>query len=334
MSNVNYDEILSRLQRTRLENIAIHDKRKEQIYTEIPRIKEIDEEIAANALSAAKARILKQSNLKEEVAARNEKLANEKLKLLISHGYAENYLKPIYTCIKCKDTGYIDNKPCSCMKQMVISQLYAQSNISNVLSRENYDTFDLSYYSNKSDNIHNATPYENAKNILERSKQFIDEFEDKHPGILIYGETGLGKTFLSNCIAKALLDKGHTVLYLSSISLFESILSDIVMNNSRDANKLTLYDYIYNCDLLIIDDLGTELTNSFAQSQLFEIINSRNNKQLSTLMSTNLTLHQLQERYTERTISRIMDNFLVFNFYGDNIRYTKRKLSISKHESL
>lgn len=103
------------------------------------------------------------------------------------------------------------------------------------------------------------------------------------------------------------------------------------MNHDQDESKRMLYDYIYSCDLLIIDDLGTELTNSFVQSQLFEIINTRNNKSLSTLISTNLTIRQLQERYTERTMSRIVADYMVFNLYGDNIRYAKRKQRISKN---
>lgn len=334
MKNINYDDILATLQHIRMENIHIYDNRKNQIYQEIPRIREIDDTIAANALSVAKARILKRENDKSSVLEDKKALIAEKMQLLKEHGYDTDYLQPIYHCRKCKDTGYINNSPCSCMKQMMINQLYAQSTISDILLRENFDNFNLEYYSDSNDGKHSFTPYNNARNILGRSKQFVAEFDEHSPGILIYGETGLGKTFLSNCIAKALLDKGHTVLYLSSINLFENILSDIIMNNGREQNKVMLYDYIYSCDLLIIDDLGTELTNSFVQSQLFEIINTRNNKQLSTIISTNLTLRQLQERYTERIMSRITDSYLVFHFYGDNIRYTKRKQRISKHTSI
>ncbi len=331
MKNINYEDILRSLQRIRLHNVHIYDNRKEEIYKAIPRIQEIDDTIANNALSAAKARILKRDINKSSVIERKTALIQEKEMLLREHGYPADYLQPIYNCHKCSDTGYVDNKPCSCMKQMMIDQLYSQSTISDLLSRENFGSFKLDYYPDIPDGRHKYTPYNNAGNILERSKQFVAEFDEKRPGILIYGETGLGKTFLSNCIAKALLDKGHTVLYLSSINLFENILSDIIMNNGREQNKVLLYDYIYSCELLIIDDLGTELTNSFVQSQLFEIINTRNNKQLSTIVSTNLTLHQLQDRYTERIMSRITDSYLVFNFYGDNIRYTKRKQRISKY---
>ena len=183
------------------------------------------------------------------------------------------------------------------------------------------------------DGVHKHTPYENASNTLAKCRDYVEHFETSHPGILIYGETGLGKTFLSNCIAKALLDKGHTVLYLTSINLFENILSGIIMGNVREKDKLMLYDYIYNCELLIIDDLGTEVPNTFVNSQLFEIINMRNNKSLATLISTNLSMHALSERYTERIMSRIIGGFTVFQLYGDNIRYAKRKDLIQNRTS-
>ncbi len=331
MKIVNYEDILSTLKQKRISHLHIEDARKAEIYAAIPRIHEIDDAIASNSLQAAKDRILKRPVNKEQVRQNTQALIAEKKQLLKSYGYPEDYLQPVYDCKLCQDTGYVDNQPCHCLKQLVINELYEQSTIRTLLEKENFDTFSLDYYSDESDGVHPHTPYHNAKNILEKSRQFVYHFDRERRGILIYGETGLGKTFLSNCIAKALLDSGHTVLYLSSIHLFENILSDIIMNHAEDDGKRMLYDYIYSCELLIIDDLGTELTNSFVQSQLFEIINTRNNKSLSTLISTNLTIRQLQDRYTERTMSRIVADYIVFNLYGDNIRYTKRKQRISKN---
>lgn len=331
MKIVNYEDILSSLKQKRINNIHIEDNRKAEIYSRIPRIREIDDLVASRSLQAAKDRILKRQTDKAQVKQDTLALIAEKKELLAMNGYPEDYLQPVYECPLCQDSGYVDNKPCHCLKQLVINELYKQSTIQTILTEENFDTFSLDYYSNESDGVHPHTPYHNAKNILEKSRQFTENFSNERCGILIYGETGLGKTFLSNCIAKALLDSGHTVLYLSSIYLFENVLSEIIMNHHNDDGKRMLYDYIYSCDLLIIDDLGTELTNSFVQSQLFEIINTRNNKSLSTLISTNLNIRQLQERYTERVMSRIVADYMVFNLYGDNIRYTKRKQRISKN---
>lgn len=167
---------------------------------------------------------------------------------------------------------------------------------------------------------------------MSASRQFTENFQDSRPGILIYGETGTGKTFLTNCIAKELLDKGYTVLYLSAINLFDNILQDIIIKGGHEPHQKMLYDYIYNCDFLIIDDLGTEYTNSFVLSQLFEIINTRTIKRQSTLISTNLDLQEFKNRYTERIMSRIVDSYLIFNLYGDNIRYVKRMKSIARNK--
>lgn len=329
MNNINYDDILSSYQQTRMKNMNTEYDRKQEIYKKIPRIKEIDNQIATSCLSAAKDSIYGVSCDKDRLRANRQQLESEKKQLLISSGYPGDYLDPVYNCSMCKDTGYVNGLMCSCLKQVVINELYRQSTIKDILQRENFDTFSLDYYSRENDGKHPFSPYENADNILLRSRRFVDEFDHTRPGILIYGGTGLGKTFISNCIAKALLDKGHTVLYLSSINLFENILSEVIMNNSRDKSRQMTYEYIFNCDLLIIDDLGTEMTNSFVQSQLFEIINTRRNKSLSTLISTNLSKNELQERYSERTMSRIVADFIVFNFYGEDIRYIRRKRLIS-----
>lgn len=329
MKNINYNDIFSSYQQTRMRNMNIELDRKDEIYNKIPRIREIDNIIASSSLNAAKDRIRGIHNDKEQLRQNKKALEDEKKKLLIQSGYPDSYLEHIYTCSTCMDTGYVNSQMCSCLKQIIINELYKQSTIQHILQKENFDTFSLDYYSRENDGRHPFSPYENASNILARSRSFVDEFQQSRPGILIYGGSGLGKTFISNCIAKALLDKGNTVLYLSSINLFENILSDIIMNNSRNKDNQLTYDYIFNCDLLIIDDLGTEMTNNFVQSQLFEIINTRKNKSLSTLISTNLSKNQMKERYSERTMSRIVADFIVFNFYGDDIRYIKRKHLIS-----
>ena len=255
MKNIDYDSILSGLQRKRLENANLTDTRKNEVYNRIPEIKEIDQKIASSSIQAARNRIRKITVDTGDISRRNKALADKKRLLLKQHGYPENYLEPIYDCPLCKDTGYLDGKPCKCMTQQIIDELYNQSTIRKILEQENFSTFSLTYYSKEPDGIHKHTPYENASNTLAACKDYVEHFEKSHPGVLIYGETGLGKTFLSNCIAKALLDKGHTVLYLTSINLFENILSGIIMGNVREKENMALYDYIYNCELPHINDL-------------------------------------------------------------------------------
>ena len=183
-----------------------------------------------------------------------------------------------------------------------------------VLDSENFDTFDLDYYSHTIPENRNwsVSPYDNAKNVLHLVHRFVNTFatQDTERGnLLLYGETGLGKTFLTNCIAKALLDEGHTVLYLSANDLFEQVFGQYLMNKKLELEEL--YKYIYNSELLVIDDLGTETTNAFVCSKLFEVINQRGLTGKSTVISTNLSMKELQERYSERIMSRIIERYTV-----------------------
>ncbi|MBQ9200129.1 MAG: ATP-binding protein [Lachnospiraceae bacterium] len=323
------EDILHDYERIRLHNVRTLRDRKEEIYKLIPRIEAIDTESSLSYINAARQKLLK--NDEEEVNATKEKnrnLTKEKQELLIINGYPKDYLEPIYDCPYCLDTGYINQQKCRCFINKIIDGLYLQSNLKNVFEKENFSTFSLDYYSKEKLPGKEFSPYENAQNILEKAKKFTREFDEGKCGnILIYGETGLGKTFLTNCIAKELLDKEHSVFYLSSNELFEDILANYIMNRNND--YADLYSFIFTCELLIIDDLGTELTNNFILSELFEIINKREITGNKTLISTNLSVKQLRDRYSERIMSRIVDNYTVFNLYGDNIRYQKRKQAIN-----
>lgn len=325
-------DILHEYERIRLDNKRRLQERRAEVYSYIPRIEEIEAEATAAYLRAARAKVL-QKEMAEQIVSRiqadNRRLTGEKRRLLLEGGYPDDYLDTIYTCRQCNDSGYVDGKKCACFLERIIDALYLQSNLKNILLKENFNTFSLDYYSRDSYSGKDYSPYENISNILNHAKDFIARFEthqSQRGNILIYGETGLGKTFLTNCIAKDLLDSGHSVLYLSANELFEGVLAEYLMNRKTELE--ILYNYIYNSELLIIDDLGTELTNNFVLSQLFEIINQREISGKSTLISTNLTMKQLRDRYSERIMSRIIAGYTVFNIYGDNIRYQKRRNAI------
>lgn len=328
------EDISSSYARTRLKNKRILQEREQMIYEKIPRIKEIETSSALSYLQAARARLKDDTTSREvisEIKRSNRRLTEEKRQLLKDNGYSADFLDPIYDCSKCHDTGYINDTKCTCFLRKVANSLYLQSNLGKILLRENFDTFSLHYYSDEIPEDKGISPYENITNVLEHAKQFAMDFEKRESergNVLIYGETGLGKTFISNCIAKELLDNNHTVLYLSANELFEKVLGGYIMNHRIELEPL--YSYIFSCELLIIDDLGTELTNSFVQTQFFEIINQRNLTGLSTLISTNLSIRDLRDRYTERVMSRIVANYTVFNIYGDNIRYQKRRNAINQ----
>lgn len=246
--------------------------------------------------------------------------------------FPEYLSEPNYDCKICKDTGYIldiNHKSvlCNCIKQKIYNEQYNKSNIGN-LNLQNFSNFNYNVYSdeiNKEKFKSAISPRENIKQIVNISKKFIDNFDNPNEKNLLFtGNTGLGKTFLSNCIAKELLDRNKTVLYQTSPIMLDSIIDyRFGKNNSRD-----FYDEILNANLLIIDDLGTESLNSLKFTEIFNVINSRllnqNNQITKTIISTNLSLEALFKTYDERIVSRFVGYYNICRFYGSDIRFIKK----------
>lgn len=324
-TDAQYDELMSTYYTNQIENRALEQRRKDEVYATIPRIREIDQLLATSSIDAVRAKLRGLSDSTTSTKEHNQVLITEKTDLLKKHGFSADYLQPIYTCSICKDTGRVNDKYCSCFKQAWISLLYKESTLEHLLETENFDTFDLNYYSKESDGTHPYSPYENMSNILNKAKSFVEKFDKEGGNLLFYGETGVGKTFLSSCIAKALMDTHHTVLYQSAIHLFEDVCGDVIMKKGETPGSKEIYNYLYSCDLLIIDDLGTEFTNSFVISQLYDILNTRMRANKSTIISTNLKFHDLTETYTDRISTRIFAGYTAFNFYGDNVRLEKKR---------
>ena len=208
--------------------------------------------------------------------------------------------------------------------QEIINVVYSQSNIREILGRENFQTFSYDYYSD--DEINPTTglsALDTVQQAVTECQHFIDDFDNKPKNLFFYGDTGVGKTFLSNCVAKELLEKGYSVIYFTAFQLFD-ILSKGVF--SKDADAIAAHQNIFDCDLLIIDDLGTEFSNSFTSSQLFLCVNERILRQKSTIISTNLNMNNLVELYSERTLSRISSNYSIIKLFGDDIRIKKRQM--------
>ena len=324
LSNAQYDEIMRGYQNRQLKNRRLTRERLEAAYEKVPKLKTINDTIASVSVEAARKKLdddhLSFNLLKKRLAD----LKNEKAELFEKEGWDENYFEPIYTCKDCKDTGYIDGKKCHCFKQASINVIYAQSNIEEILKRENFSTFSYKYYSDEEINpVTNLSALETARLAVEKCQDFIEDFDNKPKNLFFYGATGVGKTFLSNCVAKELLEKGYSVIYFTAFQLFD-ILSKGVF--SRDADAIAAHQNIFDCDLLIIDDLGTELANAFTSSQLFLCVNERILRQKSTIISTNLNMSEMVELYSERTSSRITSNYTVIKLFGDDIRIQKRRM--------
>ena len=259
-----------------------------------------------------------------EYSAEREALLSRKKALLLHHGYPEDYLQSIYTCPDCKDTGYQNNEPCHCLKNAEIKALYESSNLMDILNHENFDTFDDSYYDDTivNENL-SLTARQNIRKVKTVCLDYIKHFDDSYDNLIFYGSTGVGKTFLTHCIAKKLLDTSHTVLYLTSLQLFDILErnkfrhEDISTSNEQIA-------YMLQSDLLIIDDLGAELVNGFTSSQLYYFIEERHINHKSTIISTNLSFQELRDRYSERIFSRFIGFYHFFLIIGDDIRQKAR----------
>ncbi|MCR5214830.1 MAG: ATP-binding protein [Eubacterium sp.] len=319
-------DIESYLSQVRSRNERLHQDRLMEVYERLPRVEALDKEISGIGIREIKLRLQKKEGSKtyrEDI----DRLSTEKHRIMEEAGYPADYLEPIYSCPLCKDSGVYNNESCKCVRKLMIDELYKRSNLHNLLKKENFNTFNLDYYSKEIPEGRKISPYDNEKRLLDMAKKFVDDFGPGSKGIFIYGGTGLGKTFLSNCIAKELLDKGKTVLYLSANELFEEVISKYILSkNPKDRISVeSIYEYVYNSDLLIIDDLGTEVLSSFVLSQLFEIINKRILTERPTLISTNLDLGTVQDRYTKRITSRIVDNYTLYTVYGDDIRLIKAR---------
>lgn len=299
-------------------------KRREEIKNKYPEILELDttiQKLCLNLSMAALRGITDQNelnNIKEEITD----LRAKKYEMLVSHGYNPDYLNLHYNCPKCKDTGFIGIEKCSCFKSKLIKLYYKDSDLEEAVKTNNFKNFNINLYPNHKLNDERYTPRKNIEDILEYiTGEYLPNFKNSNTNLLFYGNSGTGKTFLSWCIAKELLDKGYLVIYKTSDELIKDLRSIALENNS------TLLDLLINCDLLIIDDLGAEQVTDFATNELFNLINKKllNNKKM--LISTNLSLLEISNIYTTRLYSRLLGNFKLFKFYGDDVRI---KLNISK----
>jgi len=332
MNNDVLDSLLRDYDQKRIRAELDLEKRKNSLYKLIPELQEIENEINSYSINNAK-NIL--NNIKSsDYSLRIEKLKNKRKELLEKNNISENYLKPFYECKICKDTGYfLDNNyrtnMCNCLRQRILNISYNQSNMSN-LKKENFLTFNENKFSDEVDIAKyklNISPRKNIINIKQKCLSFVENFDDPNSKNLLFtGNTGLGKTFMSNCIANELLQKGKSVLYQTAPVLLETIINN-KMSKNKTPNQDLFYKNVLEADLLIIDDLGTESLNSMKLSELFTILNTRllnlNSKITKTIISTNLSIDNIFRTYEERIGSRIAGYYDIYYFFGEDLRFKR-----------
>ncbi len=324
LKNFQYNKILRDYDNKQLQNKHNLNIRIEEVYNLIPELREIDDEVINCSIHSAKLLLTGNDTALASLKKVTDAACSKRVKLLVSHGYPEDYLQPTYHCVDCKDTGYIDNEKCHCFKQAIVDIVYSQSNIKAAIARENFSCFSYDYYSEDFvDPSTKLTPRENIKKVVEACNRYIETFGKEFQNLLLYGNTGVGKTFLANCIAKELLDRAHTVIYLTAFQLFDILEKNKFGKGEENYEFQNQFDYILDCDLLIIDDLGTELNNSFVNVQLYLCINERYLRRKSTIISTNLSLDNINTIYSERVFSRIASNYALLKIVGEDIRLKK-----------
>ncbi len=322
-------EILREYEMDRLLAKRELDRRKSELYEKIPRLEEIDSRLTKLGITLSKI-ILSEGGNSETFFEFRENikiLKEEKLEILNENGYNESYFENIYKCMECKDTGYVGNKKCKCLTQKLVERYYNISNVNKIIEKENFDMFDFRYYSEEVDSKTGVSPLSNMQNIYSSCMSFITNFDKIINGnlenLLFYGETGLGKTFLCNCIAKDILDKGKTVLYVTAPQIFKKI-EDFRFGREMIDTPNEQINMIFLVDLLIIDDLGSEFPTMVTSTELFNIINTRILESKPTIISTNFSLGEFQDNYSDRIVSRLFGNYKMMHFFGDDIRVKKK----------
>lgn len=294
-----------------------------KIYAEIPRISAIEQELSTCSVKAAKA-IFAGGDTKTQLmllAEKSAKLRNELETLLIDAGYQKNAMEPQYTCSVCNDRGTVEvgNKTvsCNCFKELLRECACQEINKLSPLSLSTFESFDLSYYPD-SENAEGVNPRRRMTQILNYCKAYADNFKINGKSILMRGATGLGKTHLSLSIANELLSKGFSVVYVSAPDiLFQLESAHFSYDYTQEQNLLAT---LQECDLLIIDDLGTEFSTSYTTSQIYNIFNNRILRSKPVIINTNLTIKELEAAYTQRFVSRVMGTCDKLDFYGKDIR--------------
>ena len=314
----NYKRIREEYETKYLRAREAADARREEVYLEIPELRSADREL--NGLGLEIMGAVLSGKPEEALAALREKntaILRARGDILKAHGFPADYTEIKYECPLCADSGFVDFKMCACMKKKIIEAGYETSGMAELLSTQTFENFSLDYY--KSD----PAAYRRMQQILQLMKQYAESFTVGSSGSLVlFGGTGLGKTHLSSAVARTVLDRGYDVFYTGAVNMLSDFEYQRFGNSmTGDAGQDT--SRYLSCDLLIIDDLGTEVTNQFTTSVLYHIINTRLSRKLSTVISSNLSQADFKKRYWDRITSRVLGEYTVLPFVGTDVRSQK-----------
>ncbi len=324
-----YDQVQKDLYQLRVDAWEELERKKKLLYKRFPRVAEIQKEIASTAIESAKA-VLNGSGAKrqlERLREKNNVLKTELAGILKSIDLSEDYLEVKYNCEKCCDEGFIDGKMCDCMKNMLRKECYKRLNNISPLELSSFENFDISYYPDVSTEASKRSARESMRRIFEYCKKYAEDFSKRSPSLLMMGNPGLGKTHLSLAIANEVIKKGYGVIYVSTQNMVTQMEKEKFQSYKSDGGSER---HFIDCDLLIVDDLGTEYATAFSNASIYNVVNSRIMMGKPTIISTNLTIKELEKYYTPRTVSRIMGNNIKLEFCGLDIRQRRLRESLSR----
>jgi DNA replication protein DnaC len=313
----NYRLVRERFEEKRHRAVHEAELRREEIHRLCPEIGVIDEALAKTGMQIFTVACGGGDDVKEKIARirrENEQLLSERRALLAALGFPTDYTEASYECPKCKDSGFVNCRMCECMHRELVLEGFRSSGIGRMIDRQSFDNFSLDYYRTSD------ADYQRMKVNLEAAIEFSETAPPSYANLLLCGSTGLGKTHLSSAIAKRVIERGYDVKYES----VQNILSDFEHDRFRSGYGADPEErsHVYlEAELLIIDDLGTEMTNTFTVSVLYQIVNTRINQGRPTVISTNLTQKELRERYGDRVASRIFGEYRPLLFCGRDVRF-------------
>ena len=295
LTNSQYDIIIRGFEEKQRRNRRLLEERTAYVHSHVEGYRELSDSIASASTAQGRKLLAGDEHALDELRGMIRELSSMKRQLILGAGLSGDYLDPVYECSDCKDTGFLaEGGKCHCFKQAVIDLLYEQSGIRKMLESENFNSLSSDYHN-----------------------------------LFFYGTVGTGKSFLSGCVAKELLESGHSVIYFSASELFD-LLSRYKFDYKSFHELHAEHEDLFGCDLLIIDDLGTEYTNNLVNSELFSLINERHLQQKATVISTNLSLEDFRNRYSDRIFSRITSNYEICKLTGPDIRMYKKRMENRK----
>lgn len=306
----------------RANNIAAYEERNKEIAARLPQFKAITDTLSQTGLRIMAAAIGKDDTNQavDEIHAEYDALVQKKRALLTAHGYPADYCDIHYNCSKCSDTGYVGIDICECLRKEIVYVSLENSGLYNLVKDQTFESFSLDFYE-KDDK---TTMTRNVKQLKDFAENFIPGKSDSY---LFIGATGLGKTHLSSAVARVVIEKGAYVVYESALKLFGDYEMQRFGNNGFTSDSDSDINRYIECDLLIIDDLGCEMTNNFTISCLYNIMNTRMMRHKSTIISTNCTQAELRKKYADRIVSRMFSEYKPLLFNGNDVRQQKLRMA-------